>query len=238
MSASPEFDAFADTYDSDLNRALASTGEDKYYFANGRVQWLRRCMSRRAERPRTILDYGCGTGDTCHLLEKAFEADAVVGVDVSPRSIEVARRRNQTGECSFKTFEEHPADGATDLAYCNGVFHHIPVEMRGPALEYVFRCLRPGGWFGFWENNPWNPGTRHVMAQCTFDRDAITIPPPQARKLVQDAGFEVVSTDYLFFFPRFLRMFRFLEPGLAGVPVGAQYQVLCRRPASGAAEKV
>src|SRR5579863_2487404 len=229
MSTLPEFDYFASSYDSDLNQALAATGEDKQYFANGRVEWLRRCMNRYAEKPRLILDYGCGIGDTCWLLAKAFEARSVVGLDISARSIAEARRRNQSSVCEFKIIEEHAAMGTTDLAYCNGVFHHIPVEKRVPALQYVFRCLRPGGWFGFWENNPWNPGTRHVMAQCVFDRDAITIPPAEGRKLVQSAGFEVVSTNYRFFFPRVLKVFRFLEPALVGVPVGAQYQVLCRR---------
>ena len=36
-------------------------------------------------------------------------------------------------------------------------------------------ALRPGGLFAFWENNPWNPGTRLVMSRIPFDRDAITL---------------------------------------------------------------
>jgi hypothetical protein len=56
------------------------------------------------------------------------------------------------------------------------------------------------------------------------------IPPPQAKSLLQECGFEIVRTDYCFFFPRFLKALRFLEGSLASFPVGAQYQVLCRRP--------
>jgi SAM-dependent methyltransferase len=129
------------------------------------------------------------------------------------------------------TLADYAPKGTVDLVYCNGVFHHIPLAMRGSALQYVFRCLRPGGWFAFWENNPWNPGTRHVMAQCAFDKDAITITPSSAKKVLRDAGFEVVSTDFCFFFPRTLRLFRFLEGSMARFPLGAQYEVLCRKPA-------
>ncbi len=231
MTAEPQFDTFANSYDEELNQALAATGEDKDYFASGRVRMLQGRLKKLSEPPQSILDYGCGIGDTCLLLQQAFGAKSVVGLDVSAGSIEVARARHQSSACDFMTLADYAPKGAADLVYCNGVFHHIPLAMRGSALEYVFRCLRPGGWFAFWENNSLNPGTRHVMAQCAFDRDAITITPSLAKKVLRDAGFEVVSTDFCFFFPRVLRLFRFLESSMARCPLGAQYEVLCRKPA-------
>ncbi|MGA7400769.1 MAG: class I SAM-dependent methyltransferase [Candidatus Sulfotelmatobacter sp.] len=228
--SSPEFDLHADNYDAELNEALSVSGEDKQYFASRRVQWLARCVAKLGEIPSHILDYGCGIGDTSCLLQTAFAAESVVGVDISPRSIELAARRNGTTACQFKSFSEYTCLESIDLAYCNGVFHHIPVNMRSSAVEYIYTRLRPGGIFSFWENNPWNPGTRYVMAQCVFDHDAITIPPPQAKVLLRQQGFEIVRTDYCFFFPRFLGALRFLETRLARFPFGAQYQILCRRP--------
>jgi trans-aconitate methyltransferase len=230
MKAAPQFDAFADSYDAELNRALSATGEDKDHFANSRVRWLQHRMSNTLEHQHSILDYGCGTGDTCVLLQQTFDAKSVVGLDVSSSSIEVARKRHASSVCQFTTVAEYTAQGTVDLAYSNGVFHHIPVATRAAALQYILRCLRPGGWFAFWENNPWNPGTRYVMAQCAFDADAITITPREARKLLTDAGFQIVRNDFCFFFPRALRWLCFLEPGMAGLPLGAQYLVLCRRP--------
>ncbi len=230
MKAAPQFDSFAGSYDAELNHALAATGEDKDHFAKGRVEWLRHRLNELSEHPRSILDYGCGIGDTCGLLQTAFEAQSVVGLDVSSSSIEVARTRHGAGAYQFTTVTEYAEKGLVDLVYCNGVFHHIPVAMRASALQYIFRCLRPGGWFGFWENNFWNPGTRFVMAHCAFDADAITITAGEARKVLRGAGFEVVRTDFCFIFPRALRWLRFLEPGMAGLPLGAQYLVLCRRP--------
>lgn len=201
MKAAPQFDAFADSYDAALNRALAATGEGKDHFANGRVQWLKHHMNISLKNPYSILDYGCGIGDTCVLLQQVFDAQSVVGLDVSSNSIEVARKRHASSACRFTTVAEYAAQGNVDLAYSNGVFHHIPVAMRAAALQYIFRCLRPGGWFAFWENNPWNPGTRYVMAQCAFDADAITINPREARKLLRAAGFQIVRNDFCFFFP-------------------------------------
>jgi hypothetical protein len=112
------------------------------------------------------------------------------------------------------------------------VFHHIPLAERADAARTVWRALRPSGWFAFWENNPWNPGTQVVMKRCPFDRDAQTLSPPRARALLGTAGFEVVRTDFLFMFPRALKALRFIEPRVARWPLGAQYQVLCRKPAS------
>jgi len=228
--SSPGFDLHADSYDADLNQALAVSGEDKAFFASRRVSWVAQCLAELKENPTHSLDYGCGIGDTSHLLQAAFDARSVVGVDISPRSIELAAERNGTPVCRFMSFPDYTLLESIDLAYCNGVFHHIPLAERGAAVEYIFSRLRPGGVFAFWENNPWNPGTRYVMSQCVFDHDAVTIPPPQARDLLQRQGFEILRTDYCFFFPRFLGALRFLEAGLSRVPLGAQYQVLCRRP--------
>jgi hypothetical protein len=97
-------------------------------------------------------------------------------------------------------------------------------------VDYIYRSLRPGGWFALWENNPWNPGTRYVMSQCAFDRDAVTLTPPEAARLLQAGGLRVLRTDFLFVFPRFLKFLRVMEAGLARLPLGAQYQVLCRKP--------
>jgi len=232
LNSSPQFDKYADTYDAELNQALAGSGEDKNYFALGRVTWLKRTLRQLRERPRSAIDYGCGLGDTSALLCKIFNLDLVVGLDVSLRSLERARLQHESDTCKFFAFHDYVPQANVDLIYCNGVFHHIPMGERGPSLDYIRRCLRPGGLFALWENNPWNLGTRYVMSQCSFDRDAIMISPLQAARLLRAQGFQVIGIHFLFFFPRFLKLFRFLEPYFSRVPLGAQYQILCRKPAS------
>jgi SAM-dependent methyltransferase len=126
---------------------------------------------------------------------------------------------------------EYEPDGTLDLAYCNGVFHHIPLHEREAAVGYVYRAVRPGGLFALWENHPWNPGTRYVMSKCVFDKDAIVLTPSESRRLLTGQGFQVLRTDFAFIFPRTLKALRPLEKWLHKLPLGAQYQVLARKPA-------
>lgn len=126
----------------------------------------------------------------------------------------------------FVTPEGMAAEAPADLAFCNGVFHHIPPADRAEAAASVWRALRPGGVFAFFENNPWNPGTLYVMSRCAFDRNAITLSPAEGRLLLQGAGFRVLAVESLFYFPRALGMLRPLENRLRRMPLGAQYVVL------------
>jgi SAM-dependent methyltransferase len=225
----PEFDRFAKDYDSALARGLVLSGEDKDFFARGRVAWMARCLERLSAQPKAILDFGCGTGTSTPLLLQLKGAESVLGVDISARSIDLAQQARGSEKASFRTLASFSPEGNIDLAFCNGVFHHIPVAERAANVSLIHRALRAGGHFAFWENNPWNPGTRWVMRRIPFDRDAILLWPGKARNLLRQGGFEVLYTNYQFVFPRSLGWLRRMEPVLADWPVGAQYLVLCRK---------
>jgi SAM-dependent methyltransferase len=231
MNDRATFDRFADEYDADLAAALEVSGEDRVYFAKGRVALLARCLADLRETPKRGLDFGCGVGTTAPLLCEEIGLDQAIGVDVSPRSIELARRDAGSERCHFSLMNEYEPDGTLDLAYCNGVFHHIPLHEREAAVGYVYRAVRPGGLFALWENHPWNPGTRYVMSKCVFDKDAIVLTPSESRRLLTGQGFQVLRTDFAFIFPRTLKALRPLEKWLHKLPLGAQYQVLARKPA-------
>ncbi len=224
------FDEYATSYDRALAQGLAATGEDRNYFARRRVEWLRRCLDRMQFAAGRTIEFGCGTGSNVPFLIELAGAASVVGIDTSGKSLEVARNTFGSLKAQFYGAGEYEAQGRADLVFCNGVFHHIPPPDRAGAVEYLFRCLRPGGLFALWENNPWNPGTRYVMSRIPFDRDAITLSPPQSRRLVRAAGFEVLRTDCLFIFTHFLRWLRAVEPLLSSLPIGGQYELLCRKP--------
>ena len=232
MIDNPEFDQYAEDYDAALAEGLSVSGEDKEFFARGRVAWLAGMLQRRGEKIRSVMDFGCGTGSSTPYLLDQLGAESLVGVDVSSKSLDVARRNYGGARAQFVLMNEYRPEGLLDLAFCNGVFHHIPPDERAAAVDYIYRSLRRGGLLAFWENNPWNPGTRYVMSRCPFDEDAITLTPPGARRLLRAGGFDVLRTDFLFIFPRTLRWFRALEPLVARLPLGAQYQVLCRKPDS------
>jgi SAM-dependent methyltransferase len=225
----PEFDDYAGNYDSALNQGLSLSGESKEYFAHERVRWLAARLSDLGAQPSNVLDYGCGTGGTSPELLAQLHARMEVGVVASRDSLDVARKVHADSRLQFKAMSDLDPSGAFQVVYCNGVFHHVDPEERLDALGYVHRSLSEGGYFGLWENNPWNPGTRLVMRRIPFDRDAKLLSPPHARALLTRAGFDVLRTDFLFLFPRVLSALRPLEAGLSRVPAGAQYMVLCRK---------
>lgn len=225
-----DFDGYADNYDDALDQGLAVSGENKNFFANGRIAWLARCLVRYGVPSDHVLDFGCGTGAAIPFLREHLKTRQLTGVDVSERSLSIARKNCSQSDTHFELLQDFQAKMAYDLAYCNGVFHHVPVPERATAVAIVFHALRPGGVFAFWENNPWNPGTRMVMSRIPFDHDAIMLSALEARRLLRVAGFRILRTDFLFYFPRLLRCFRFMERLVVRFPLGAQYQVLACRP--------
>jgi SAM-dependent methyltransferase len=230
MTTPVHFDNYAHDYDAALNQGLAATGEAKDYFARGRIRWLSRCLQELSEQPRFIMDYGCGDGSTSEFLLSMSEESSVIGVDTSQRSLELGMRNYGSQRASFLPIVQYEPRGELDLTYCSGVFHHIPLAERVPAVDYIWRSLRTGGIFSLWENNPWNPGTRYVMSRIPFDRDTITLSPPEAVSLLRGSGFEILRKDSLFYFPKQVKWLRWIEPHLSGLPLGGQYQVLCRKP--------
>ena len=227
-----KFDEYSSDYDTALNKGLRVSGEDKNYFAKGRVDWLKKCLAQLNINPLQIMDYGCGTGTSVPFLLGLSETPSLVGLDDSIKSLEVAQ--NSTGERSnerskFFHLDEYKPKGDIDLAFCNGVFHHIPPNKRPQAVDFIFRSLKPRGVFSLWENNPWNPGTRYVMSRIPFDRDAIPLSFLETKRLLKNHGFEILRVDFLFIMPNILRIFRGIEPFLRRAPLGAQYQVLARK---------
>jgi SAM-dependent methyltransferase len=222
------FDRFHADYDEALARGLSVSGEDKLYFARERVAWLARRLEALGHRPASVLDFGCGTGTATPFLLRELGARRVVGVDASARCLEVARNTHGSERVTFLAADRFTPEGDFSLAFCNGVFHHVPPANRPGVARVVRDSLEPGGLFALWDNNPWNPGARYVMRRIPFDRDAVMLSAREAGRLLVGEGFEVIRIDHLFVFPRLLRALRRLEQDLSWLPLGAQFQVLAR----------
>jgi SAM-dependent methyltransferase len=230
MKTEIEFDQYSEDYDAALAEVISVSGEDKNFFARGRIAWLAKNLEQLQETPKSALDFGCGTGSATPYLLEVLGVESVIGLDISPKSLDTARQLWNSPRSQFLLMDQYRPDEQIDLAFCNGVFHHIPPDERAAAIDLIYRSLRPGALFALWENNPWNPGTRYVMSRCPFDQDAIMLTPAETRSLLQAAGFEVLSTHFLFIFPKILSWFRALEPLVSRLPLGAQYQVIGRKP--------
>lgn len=226
-----EFDSFAGNYDEELQRALDLTGETKDYFAEGRVRWLKLCLDKlNTGKLESCLDFGCGTGGSAPYLTGELGVKSYLGYDPSRESVKVGESAPLQAGIEFTTELDRVRNGGFDMAFCNGVFHHIPPEQRAAAVAAIHEGLRPGGIFAFWENNPWNPIVHYLMSKVAFDRDAKMLFPHGARKMLRAAGFQVLGHTYKFIFPSSLARLRRIEGWLRCVPAGGQYQVLCRKP--------
>jgi SAM-dependent methyltransferase len=212
-----------------LNEGLSLTGEGPKYYAAGRLHWLARRLAHIDESPERVLDFGCGIGSATPHIRDALGPAYILGLDVSQRSIDEAQRRHGSRQVEFLHSGYFVPTGDFDLVFTNGVFHHIPPEERPESLQLIRDALRPSGVLAFWENNPWNPGTRYVMSRIPFDRDAQMLFPHSARRLLCSAGFDIILTDFAFIFPAGLRRLRFLERPLCKLPIGGQYLILARR---------
>jgi trans-aconitate methyltransferase len=226
------FDAYSESYSDALASGLRVSGESQEFFAKGRIDWVARRIEKMGFRPQSVLDFGCGQGSSTSLLLDAFGASSAVGVDVSLELLKLATSNNADARVSYSRIDDFDPTQSFDIAYTNGVFHHIVPSERASAVDYVFRSLKPGGLFALWENNPWNPGTRLIMKKIPFDRDAQLLGFGAARALVENAGFTIATIDSTFFFPRMLKKLRGLEAALSPTRLGAQYLILCRKPSS------
>lgn len=234
MTPQPEkaslFDSHIDSYDDDCMRGLKLSGESRVYFARGRLEFLGAWWrgTRRSD-PATIIDYGCGTGDVTALLSQLFPRAAVVGLDPSAEAVNRARARHESSRVQFHRLDDRSTQPPAQLIHVNGVIHHVaPADREGLMLDVLER-MDDGGALALFENNPLNPGTRLVMSRIPFDRDAVPVPPGEARRLIRKAGLTITHHGYLFYFPRILRALRPLEPWLQRVPLGAQYGIVAVR---------
>jgi len=216
-------------YQDGLHRGLALAGEDSDFFSRGRIAWTANCLRHIGFQPSSVLDFGCGPGLSAHHFLDVLGAQSITGVDISAPLIEAAKETNKDPRVRFVLASEFLPGEGMDLAYVNGVFHHIPPADRPAAMAFILRSLKPGGCFAFWENNPWSLPARMVMWRIPFDRDAKMISAGEARRMLRGVGFEIVRTDYQFIFPRALGFLRPVEKCVAAVPLGAQYQVLARK---------
>ena len=226
------FDGHAETYDAECMRGLALSGESREYFAQARANHLAAWWSRSGRQPpKTIVDYGCGTGDGTVVLADVFPGAVIHGVDISSESIERAAERVTHDRVTFTSIHaSEPHIPQADLIHMSGVLHHVTPDDRDTLIEILAAALTRQGVVAVFENNPLNLGTRWVMSRIPFDRDAKPLPPWETIRRLRTRGLSVEHIAYLFWFPRALAALRPLEPYLEKIPLGAQYAAFATMP--------
>ena len=108
--------------------------------------WMPRLMEFEKFRGARLLEVGCGMGSD--LLQFARGGARCIGVDLTPRSVQITRHRfklyGAVGSFMISDGEHLPFQSESfDVVYSNGVLHHTP-DTAG-AIREVHRVLRPGG---------------------------------------------------------------------------------------------
>lgn len=93
---------------------------------------------------RRVLDLGCGTGEFSRLL--ASRVESVVAIDLSPKSIEIAKERSKhltnvdfcVADILQWNFPAEEFDAIVSIA----TVHHLSIETLLPKLK---NALKPGG---------------------------------------------------------------------------------------------
>lgn len=130
----------------DLEQYYDATAESiaSEWYSNGILLPTHRdFMTLLPTRPR-ILDFGCGPGYEAMRLHD-LGAD-VVGIDISVKSIEIARLRNPA--CDFLKMDFHAIDhriGCFDGILASGSLIHVEPERMSGVLSSIRNLLRPGG---------------------------------------------------------------------------------------------
>ena len=92
--------------------------------------------------PRRVLEIGCGVGATAWRMARAWRAAEVIGVDLSPGSIEVAKTCFRRANLAYRAgrLAECGLVGEFDLILMMDVYEHIAQSER-PALHGLLRQL-------------------------------------------------------------------------------------------------
>ena len=131
------YDDQAPTYD----ETLASWGYD----APWRVAELLLGSLTEASSLQTVLDAGCGTGLAGQALRDAGFEGRLLGVDLSPDSVALARPRGIYDELLVSDLQQPLPyeDDSVDAVVCVGVLTYVP-DVAAIWVEFC-RVTRPGG---------------------------------------------------------------------------------------------
>jgi SAM-dependent methyltransferase len=98
--------------------------------------------------PRRALDFGCGVGRLMAPL--GLRAESIVGVDISPAMLDLARARCAevaVRDASFVLSDEtlSRVEGQFDFVHSFIVFQHVPPRLGYRLLDAILARLEPGG---------------------------------------------------------------------------------------------
>ena len=224
------FDTHAEDYSEEIDKSLNRYGANHDFFMQHKA-WLIEDILRRFQfsiSQMDLLDVGCGVGKLHAYIKGKFAS--VSGVDISSRSIEVARKVHS--ELNYHTYDGDRLpyeDGSMDMTLAAGVFHHVPVDQQSKLASEMLRVLKPGGISLVIEHNPYNPVTRRVVNNCPIDEGVILLTPAELRSLFENANGKEVHSRSILTIPPKTKLLKKIDGLLGYLPIGAQFYTVARK---------
>ncbi len=135
-----------------LNSVAAITYDPVTAFASPPNEtWIRQqLISAIEQKPKRILDLGCGTGSATLMLKQAFEQAVVVGLDLSPYMLVVANYKAQQAGLNIQWqhgLAENTGleEASFDLVTASFLLHETPPKISQLILKECFRLIKTGG---------------------------------------------------------------------------------------------
>lgn len=149
-------------------------------------------------RGKTVLDLGCGSGET--LIPLVRRGAHVIGLDISPDLIEIARKRLEKAglEATVRVgsaYETELPDASVDVLFCMSLIHHLDIAR---VREEMRRVLRPSGFVVLKEPVRFSKGYGFLRSLLPSHQDVSEYEHPLTRdefRTIQE-GFEVDGLRY------------------------------------------
>ncbi|KAJ5087551.1 hypothetical protein N7456_011167 [Penicillium angulare] len=119
-------------------------------FKDERTQPARDLLARvPLQNPKTIVDLGCGPGNSTAVLESRYPDAHLVGIDSSPDMIKKAKSTIPHLEFSVQDLNSYEPSKPVDIFYSNAVFQWLGKEERINVIKRLMATQPSGGVFAF-----------------------------------------------------------------------------------------
>ncbi len=118
-------------------------------FEQVRTQPARDLVARVPKVPRSVLDVGCGPGNSTAAIAARFPSAAITGMDASPDMLEKARKAHPTFTFIEKSLSPDCRElaGSYDLVFSNACLQWIPDHKT--LIPALWKHVNPGGTLAF-----------------------------------------------------------------------------------------
>jgi SAM-dependent methyltransferase len=118
------------------------------YVVEAAISDLAHLLPVTARRPRRILDAGCGPGVSLPLLDRHFQPESIIGLDIDPKEVARSARQAPRCRCRVDILRGDAArlplpDASVDMVLCHQLLHHVVTQQE--VLREIRRVLTPGG---------------------------------------------------------------------------------------------